>query len=53
MVFVSEICSLFERGVTCYLYVSVPLFIWFSYSETWSPFERSYRFDAFLYVAMK
>ena len=39
--------------VTCYLYVSVLLFIWFSYSETWSPFERSYRFDAFLYDAMK
>ena len=43
----------FKRGVTCYLYVSVLLFIWFSYFETWSPFERSYRFDAFLYDAMK
>ena len=34
----SEIWSLFERGATSYLYVSVLLLIWFSYSKTWSPF---------------
>ena len=45
--------ALFEREVTCYLYVSVLLFIWFSYFEIWSPFERSYRSDAFLYDTMK
>ena len=33
--------------------LSVLLLIWFSYSETWSTFERSYLFDAFLYDAMK
>ena len=49
----SEIWSLFERGVTFYLYVSVLLLIWFSYSESWSLFERSYRFSAFLNDEMK
>ena len=28
----------FERGATSYMYVSVLLLIWFSYSDTWSPF---------------
>ena len=34
----SEIWSLFDRGATSDMYVSVLLLIWFSYSETLSPF---------------
>ena len=45
------LCLREELLVTC-MFRCFFLYVFF-YSETWSPFERSYRFDAFLYDAMK
>ena len=36
-----------RKEATSYINVAVLLLVWVSYSETSSPFERRYRFDAF------